>query len=416
VRATPSRRFAIVLAGIVLAGAFLRLGWIVAQVPTTDDSFVAWTATNYVTRGEPGPTMSMHPVLRNFLVYASMKAFGGSVFGVKGFSLLFGILLVGVTGLLVRRAVRDERAGLIAAALVALDIVQIDYSRQAIQEIPTAFFVVTGIWLVVEALRSEDTRCWSWLLPIAGVTFGFGVASKYYAVPPLALSIGLLLYASWRRRRAAEAVVAGVALGPLAFLTYLLTYIPWFGRGYDLGEWVRFQSAAVQAIASHTKPAVSYLAFNRPSLWFLQPFYGYVDVGFAATGLQVTIAAGNPFVWLAVLPAAAYSVMNRAQRRRDTLLLAFFAATYLPFALSPRPVWLLSSVVVFPLAAGIMGSVLSALARRFDKRLVLAYGCVAVVTSLLMYPLAIGRALDFAYLRPVVARMGDYMSVKSSGR
>ena len=90
--------------------------------------------------------------------------------------------------------------------------------------------------------------------------------------------------------------------------------------------------------------------------------------------------------------------------------LLFFFASYLPFALSPRPIWVLSAVTVIPFAAGVLGSVSSALMERFGARVAWVYGSAVLVTSLLLYPLAIGHALDFPYLQPIVAQNGDYMT------
>jgi dolichyl-phosphate-mannose--protein O-mannosyl transferase len=411
VKALPSRRFINILAAITVAGAVLRLAWIGSQLPTNDDVGVAWTALGYVLHGQMWPTMPIHPVLRNLLVFASVRLFGGSILGVKGFSLLFGILLVSVTGLLVRRAARDERAGLFAAGLVALDGVQIVYSRQGINDIQAAFFAVLGAWLVVEALRAKGTRCWRWLVPLAGLSFGLGAASKFYALPVLAVSVVLLVWSAWKRRRADEGLLTVFALGPLPFLTYLLTYIPWFRRGYSLPEWFRYQYFFVQAMAAHTRPAIGFRANNRAALWFLRPFYGFAEVALPATShVQVSIGIGNPLVWLAVLPAVAYSLVTPEQRKRDALLLTFLFATYLPFVISPRPIWVLSSVAVIPFAAGVLGSVASELARRYGSKLVWAYASLVIVTSLLLYPLAIGRALEFGYLQPIVRQVGDYMS------
>jgi len=413
----PTRKFLYMLVAIVAVGAILRLGWIGSQAPTGDDVMVAVTATNYVANGQPNPTEPFHPVLRNLLVYASMMVFGGSPLGVKGFSLLLGTLLVGVTGLFVRRAARDERAGLFAAGLVALDIVQIDYSRQAIQEVHTAFFAMVGAWLVVEALRAEDTRSWRWLLPLAGVSYGLGVASKFYALSTLVLSIGLLLASSWKRRKYDEVLLTGAALVPLPFTVYLLTYVPWFRRGYGIAEWVTFQRATMSAMTTHTKAPVAYLAYNKAAMWFLQPFYGYADVATTAAGqMQLSVAVGNPLVWLAVVPATLYAVIVPGQRRRDAILLAYFATAYLPLVLSSRPIWMLSSVAVFPFAAGVLGSVAAALTRRASRRVVWAYVAVVIATSLLLYPLAIGRALRFPYLQPIVARMGDYVNAQGAAQ
>lgn len=407
-RSVPGKQFLTVLGALILGGAVLRLAMLGSQAPTTDDVGVVWTASNYVLHGQPYPIMAFHPVLRNFLVFLSVGVFGGTAWGAKAFSLLFGTLLIGVTGLFVRRASRDERAGLFAAALVAVDVLMIDFSRQSIQEIHVAFFAMLGAWLVVEALRG-DARRWRWLVPLAGVSFGLGVSSKFYAVPALLLSAGLLLYAAWKHRRADEALLTVVSLGPLAFLVFLLTYVPWFLRGYDLAEWFGFQYAATVAMITHMKPPVGWLANNHAALWFIRPFYGQADVAMTQAGQQLSIAVGNPLVWLVVLPATAYALIDVGQRRRDALVLAFFFATYLPLALSPRPIWILSATAVFPFAAGVLGSVASGLTRRFGMRVALLYGGAVLVTSLLLYPLAIGRALDVPYLRPVAERYSGSM-------
>ncbi len=409
-RTLPGKRFITILALITVLGAVLRIAWIGSQPPTADDAQVAWTAWLYTLHGQAWPTMAHHPVLRNLTVFVTTQLFGGSVLGVKGLSLLFGTLIVAVTGLLVRRASRDDRAGLIAAFLVALDGVQIVYSRQGINDVHAVFFAVLGTWLTVEALRAEDTRSWRWFVPLAGLSFGLGAAEKFYAVPLAALAVALLLYSAWKRRNVADGLVAVVSLGPLPFLIYLLTYIPWFGRGYDLSEWARYQASLVDAMSTFSRPAVGFRANNKAMWWFLRPFYGHDEVAINASHqVYLSVAVGNPLVWLAVLPALGYSLLSAEQRRRDTLLLLFFSAAYLPLVFTSRPIWALSATAVIPFAAGILGSVISALSRRFGRRVMWAYGSIVLVTSLLLYPLAIGRALDFAYLRPIVTQVGDYL-------
>ena len=410
-KALPGKRFLTILAAITAAGAVLRLAWIWSQIPTPDDAEVVWTAWNYVLHGQNWPTMAHHPVLRNLMVFATTKLFGGSILGVKGLSILMGILLVAVTGLLVRRATRDERAGLFAAGIVALDGVQIVYSRLGVNDIHAAFFAVVGVWLTVEALRAKDTRSWRWLVPLAGLSFGLGTAEKFYALPLLAVAIALLGYSAWKRRSVSEGLLTGAALVPLPFLVYLLTYIPWFGRGYSLPEWGGYQAALVQAMANFSRPAVGFRANDHAIWWFVQPFYGHDEIAVtAAQQIQLSVAVGNPLVWLAVLPAVAYSLLTAQQRRHDALLLLFFAAAYLPLALTTRQIWTLSAVAVIPFAAGIVGSVTAGLSRRFGAPVAWVYGALVVATSLALYPLAIGHALDFGYLQPIVAQVGDYLA------
>lgn len=415
-RALPGRRFLVILGWITLAAAVVRLAFIGGQATTPDDAQVAWTAWGYVLHGQTFPTMSHHPVLRNLMIYGTTRMFGGSLLGIKGLSLLFGTLMVPVTALLVRRASRDDRAGLFAAGIVALDGLQIVYSRQAINDVHAAFFALVGVWLTVEALRAADTRSWRWIVPLAGLAFGLGIAEKFYALPLLAVAMVVLLFSAWKRRCGDEALLAAMALGPLPFVVYLLTYIPWFGRGYNVAEWVRYQGALLNAMSSFSRPAVGYRANDQAVWWFVKPFYGHDEVAItAAHQVQLSVGVGNPFVWLAVIPVLVYALVNPEQRRRDALLLAFFFAIYLPFVFSTRQIWALSSVAVVPFAAGIVGSVVAGLSRRHGTRVAWVYGTVVVATSLLLYPLAIGKALDFPYLQPVVRQVGAYTGLDNGG-
>ncbi|HEX9094215.1 MAG TPA: phospholipid carrier-dependent glycosyltransferase [Coriobacteriia bacterium] len=403
------RREASWLGGATLVAAVLRLAGIAGQIPTLDDEFVLVTARDYVLSGHPFPTMPFHPNLRNILVFASSELAGAGVLGLKGWSLVLGILAVPLLGVLVYRLTRSRTASIVAALLLALDGVHVDFSRQAIQEVHAGFFVLLGAYLVVEALLTDDGRRWRWLLPLAGVAFGAGAASKLYALPVLAASIALLVIVSARRRRWDDAGFAVASLTLVPFAVFFVTYLPWFGRGYSIGEWVTYQRAVVEAMLRHSKPTVGFLAYNEPWQWFLRPFMGEVDVvARAATSPQVAVAVGNPLAWLAVLPAAAYSLILHRRRRADVVLQSFFWAGYLPLALSPRPIWILSSVAIIPFAFGLVGMAAADLLPRLGRRVVWGYVAACVVGSLLLYPLAIGRSLDYAYLSPVVSLMGDY--------
>ncbi len=399
-------RFAVILGVLTLFALSVRLAFFGSHLPTTDDYYTALTAENYMRNGQPFPVMPFHPVLRNWLTFASMELFGRGALSVKLFSVLFGSLLVPVAALLTRRATGDERAGLIVGLLVAIDIVLIGFSRQAIQEMHVAFFGVLGAWLAVEALRADDWRSWRWLVPLSGLAFGLGVSSKMYAVMPLVVMTGILAVTALRRRRtdAFSLVVTGMVALPLT--VYLLTYLPWFGRGYDLAEWIGFQRATFEATITHFVPLVGNLQYSEPWRWFLVPLYSYTDFAVTTAGPQLAVAVGNPLVWLAVLPLAVYSLLDGERRRRDAVLHLLFWSAYLPLVFSPRPVWLLSAVSVVPFAFAILGSVVAPWLKRENKTPVAIYLTAVLVTTALLYPLAIGRALDVGYLRAIVNATG----------
>ena len=417
----PSRWFFKWVAALTVLAGGLRLFGLWSYLPTGDDYLVPITADFYTATGQPYPTEPFHPVLRNLFASLSMSIFGRGAFGVKFFSLVLGILLVVVVALFVRRAAQNERAGMLAGLFVAVDILLIDYSRQALQEVHVAFFAVLGAWLVAEALALEETHAWRWLLPIAGLSFGLGVSSKLYAVMPLAVSLVVLTWVSVRRRRADEALTVASSLVLLPSIVFLLTYAPWFGRGYDFAEWLTFQKATLEAMVTHSRPMIGFLANSHPALWFITPFYSFADYVDTATRSQLAVGLGNPLVWLAVLPAAAYSLANPILRKQTALLQVYFWAAYLPLAMSPRPIWMLSAVSVAPFAFGLIAPALAdAWERREQGRartIVAVYLILVMVTTALLYPLAIGRARDVRYLKPIVDRLGiEHVTTPAQGR
>lgn len=393
----------------VTAVALVLRAWGLAQqTPTTDDLAAAFSAGNWVLHGLAGPLTPFHPHLRDFLVYASLGLFGPTAAGLKGWSVLLGALCVPLTGALVWRLSRNEVATVLAAALVAVDGVMIDYSRQAIQEMHSVFFLLVGTYLVVEAIVRGPSRSWRWLLPVAGVAFGLGTAAKFYAIPLLLAAAGWLLWGCWKRRRWDEALFVVTSLALVSFVTFFLTYAPWFGRGYAMGDWFAYQGALLESMVTHARTS-GFLMYDKALAWFVQPFVGFADFAVSPDGApHLSVATGNPIVWLAVLPAVVYSLVVKRSRTGHRILQTFFWASYLPLALSARPVWVLSSVAVLPFAFAIVALAAADVGKRHGRWIVATYAALAVVGSLLLYPLAVGKAFDTAYLRPIVSRMGPY--------
>ena len=398
----------IALVFVTLLAALLRLYEIAEQPPISDETMSAFTAENYVEHGLFGPIMPFHPNLRNIILFVSMKAFGTGVLGLRGPSLLMGILSVPLLGLLVAKLTRDRTAATLAAFFLAVDPVHITFSRQAIQEVHTTFFILLGTVFFVAAFderRRLHTVTW---LPLAGIAFGLSLASKWHGVFPLAVCLGLVVasvVAEWKWSRAILAV-SSLTLVPVT--VYLLTYIPWFRRGHGLAEWLPMQLALYDEMVLHAGYLTSSQLDSRPWHWFIKPLMGYGNFTQIGDHPYVTLAVSNPLVWLLVLPASIYLLRSDRDNAGVNVLQLLFWGSYLPLALASRPIWLLSSVAVMPFAFGLVGRLLGLAVPRSQRGWLLLYLGLVVVVSLLLYPMAIGRGWDFAYLRPFVARFNPH--------
>jgi dolichyl-phosphate-mannose-protein mannosyltransferase len=417
-----TRRATLTLAIITLLALFLN-GFQLAGQPVSHDDFdVALSAINYMESGQLGPTMWNHPCLRNILVYWALLVFGPGVMGVKGVSLLLGTLCTPLIGLVTQRIFKDYRIALIAALLWACDAMVIDFSRQGINDIYLAFFPLAAIYLVY---RFRESGNQGWLL-CSGVCFGLGLASKWSGLFPLLVSFALVIVAIHKEikgtagDRLARYCHAAVMLLIIPVLVYLLTFFPWFSRGYSISEWPALQRSMFLETSQHVgyhqkqwddKDNKAYKWFVMPSV-FVDPFMNMDtpegeggDRKLPSFDNSVTVVLGyaNPLVWLLVLPAI-FFVIRRGIRERDEgawYLAGLFLVSYLPLVLTPRPIWMNTALSVLPYAIMAVAYFIWSIADRFKRRqLVLSiYLVLVLIVASPLYLLAIGKGTRIPVLK-----------------
>ncbi|MFC1770186.1 ArnT family glycosyltransferase, partial [Nitrospirota bacterium] len=274
-------RFLVLLIALTVLGAVLRIQGIDEQPAFPDDVHAVWTSESYVTQGQFQPTMPYHPKLRNLLIYGARKTIGEGAWSVWGFSVLFGVLSIPLLGFLARWLTGMSLAGLLAAFFLCVDPVHITFSRQFIQEVHTAFFFLAGTMLALLSMRDQlrgDERGRDFyrpeiFMPLSGIAFGLGLACKAHTLMPMLVCIGLVGYYGYRRQvKVSGFAVSIVSLTVLPTAVFLLTYVPWFSRGYDLGDWLFMQqSLAFQSVVHQGNPMDSMIDF-KAWLWFIKPF------------------------------------------------------------------------------------------------------------------------------------------------
>lgn len=398
-------RFAWLVCLLFMLGLTLRLWGLISQPLTADDRLVAVSAANFVDGGQLGPIMWNHPVLRNLLVYLSLDAWGPNALSLKASSLLLGAVSVPLLVVVAARLLASPAAGLIAGFLLAIDSFHIGFSRQAVHEVYMAFFALCGIWC---ALQYQDKAQRPWLL-VAGLCFGLGVASKWDVLFPLAVTLGYLLLLIRRESEqppsvgVAKALFVGSSLIFLPLAVYLLSFLPWFQRGYSISEWLGLQWSMATEVTHHLGTHNPYLAEldHQAALWFVKPV-AYASFALEAGRPVVLVEISSPLVWLLVLPAVAFIAYRGIMRRRAELiyLALLFVATYLPFALTSRPIWAHSALSVLPYGFAAIGGALAGGWLGVRDRWI--YLTLVAALAIPLYFLATGAGYDSALLRPIV--------------
>jgi len=403
------------------AALLLRAWGIASQPPLDDEVEAAYSALNYIAWGDLGQVMWYHPPLRNLVLLATGKLFGGfTAWGLRAGSLVLGALSVPLLGYTAYALLGDLFAAACAAWFLALDPLHILLSREAFQEAMTPCLILLGTLAGLASLRGRVGAAY-----LAGALFGLASAAKWHGLFPWALFGTLFLFASGggpgngKRDRAGRLLHALAAYGALPLAIYGLVWLPWIQKGYGLGEFLAFQKWLV--IRQYHHPGQSYantFLVHRAWTWFVKPV-AWVDFVFDGSRPHLGVGVGNMFTWFLTLPAAGWALL-RALRRRDrglALLLALFAVSYLPLVLTRRGVWVFSAPAVIIFAFPLGGWLLSRLAARGRRAAawVGGYLALAALVAGIFYPMASFRTLDYDYLKPVSLAYSPHARQPSGG-
>jgi 4-amino-4-deoxy-L-arabinose transferase-like glycosyltransferase len=168
-----------------------------------------------------------NPPLYYVLAWGWAKAFGTGEVGLRSLTALFGAATVPVA-FLIGRELASARAGLIAAALVAVSPMLIWYSQEARSYALLVFFGALALLFFARSLRTREGRD----LGLWALASALALCSHYFAVFAVAIEAVWLLVAlraSWRLVLFAvgAVVAAGLALLPLISAQIDPTHIGW---------------------------------------------------------------------------------------------------------------------------------------------------------------------------------------------
>lgn len=190
-----------------------------------------------------------NPPLYYVLAWGWAKAFGTDEVGLRTLTALFGAATVPLA-YCIGAELASRRAGLIAAALVAVSPMLIWYSQEARSYAVLVFFCAASLLFFARALRTRSGRD----LALWALSSALALCSHYFAVFAVGIEAVWLLVAlraRWRLVLPAVAVVAatGLALIPLISAQVNPTHIGWIEESLLS---TRFLEAGVSFLAGET--------------------------------------------------------------------------------------------------------------------------------------------------------------------
>ncbi len=190
-----------------------------------------------------------NPPLYYVLAWGWAKAFGTDELGLRSLTALFGTATVPLA-YCIGAELASRRAGLIAAALVAVSPMLIWYSQEARSYAILVFFCAASLLFFARALRTRSGRD----LALWALSSALALCSHYFAVFAVGIEAVWLLVALRARRRLALPAVAAVAATGLALIPLISaqvnpTHIGWIEESLLS---TRFLEAGVSFLAGET--------------------------------------------------------------------------------------------------------------------------------------------------------------------
>lgn len=404
-RETADRKF--LLPAIVLLAFIIRFwgtGGMTAFVE--DEGMQVPAAQIYTSTGHQTPDNWYHPPLTHLLLQGSLKIFGNNPYGWRMRNVVCGALSVFMIFLLGVEIFSDRKTAFLAALFMTVDPLHVLYSMSSSTVIIYPFFFLVSMYAVIRYVKGGF--CW---LLVSGFFLGLSIAVKWYYLPALLVLLSFTIYC--RAKDVGLTLLSTTnmflifSLIPLSI--YLLAYYPWFGRGYDLYEFVQKQVDNFRDMneLGRNMLNIGFIDRSTPIEWFMKPIV--FGVKYSAGGLfeRLHVYMNNFPVLILTLPSfmyVAYYAYKQRQRYYFLLVAVLIASYSVPF-IAKRPIYLYSVLSVTPFAYLAIAFLIVSLLGKFDKG-VIYYRIIvflALAWGAYVYPLTTGRwyVPEFLY-RPLL--------------
>ena len=306
-----------------------------------------------------------HPPMSKLMMVGGMKILGENAFGWRIPQAIFGTLSILMVYLLAKKVFEDELIALTSGFIFSLDGLFLVLTRMAMNDVYVLFFMLTSVYLF---LKKKDH--------LSAISLGLAIASKWSAIWTIPI-----LFLLWLKRAKKFNIPTFTYFFIFPITVYLLTYLPMFLTGHDLGTWWGMQK---QMWWYHTG-----LTATRPytSAWWswpfnLRPVYLYTSDEMGGFVSRI-YAIGNPIVfWFGFASTTMAGVYSFFEKNKKLGFIVFsYLIFFVPWAASPRVMFLYHYLPSIPFMAIATAYIL----RRFPK-LAVWYLSIGLLVFIYFYP------------------------------
>ena len=347
-----------------------------------------------------------HPPLGKLIISLGILLFGMTPFGWRFSGTLFGVLMLPVMYVFVKKLFGSRRCAVCATVVFAADFMHYVQTRIATIDTYAVFFILL-MYLFMYIFISEDSNA---ALALSGLFFGLGAASKWtclYAGAGLAVIWAVYWFVNRKKGQAAflrNVLLCLVFFVALPCLIYYLSYIPYFRAG---GAGRIFSREALDIVLANQEYMFSYhskLVAEHPysSVWYqwvlnIRPILYYLEYFDDGTRSSFGAFLNPALCWGGLLALFVLIFRGIALREREALfILAGYFAQLVPWMFVTR---LTFEYHYFP------SSVFLVLALAYIFRLMenetehgkaypVAFAALSVALFILFYPVLSGLRAD----------------------
>ncbi len=337
----------------------------------TAKEYLAWhkEAWEWWTTPPPGVAYEWtHPPLAKEIMAISMFTLhsqDGWAWRLPG--ALLGVLSVYIVYLLGIKLLNNQLAALIAAFVFSIDGLNFVQSRTGMNDIYFVTFMLCSLLLLLNK---------KFLL--SSIFLGLAISGKWAAVYTYLIIVPLiLLYHKYLQ------ILYFIAV---PIIVYLIIYIPFFLQGHGLEQFIHLQQ---QMWWYHTNLKATH-GYSSP--WWswplnLYPVWYFVD--YQKNNIANIFASGNPVIfWLGFVSIAltSWEAVKKRSKNLMIILLGFFIF-WLPWAISPRIMFLYHYSPSVPFMCLSLGYLLSSILKdRERQKFLIILLTLCILSFILIYP------------------------------
>ncbi len=379
-----------------------------------------------------------HPPLGKLIMSVGIAIFGMTPFGWRVAGTLFGIFMLPMLYLFLKKLFGRTRYSIIGTLLFAFDFMHFTLTRMGTIDSYPVFFIICMYYFMynfgtkaLEMARSEtpaeafkdkkNLRKLYISLLLSGISFGLGAASKWislYAGAGLAIEFFVflrLIYNDLPKKKRAnifkDFAVKVCGLCAVFFIAipaciYIAAYIPIAVAGHNgtlLNAVIKNQS---YMFGYHSKLTATHPYSSKWYQWPIdyRPLWTYTESSAAHKEGQIATMSvfGNPFIWWSGIAAFFYSIIVGIKKRSRLILFLTIglAAQYVPWMFITRSVFIYHFFASTPFMIFFIVYALRDLENRFPwfKHTSHVYVALCILLFALFYPVLSGTAVDKSYV------------------